>query len=103
MGKMVSTVFGGARQPEGGARTQPNGAAAMGQEHGLVAGKKFTVGHLAVPFYRTRIPILCGGRTLYCRRIEFQLGSWIRLNLEIIFSLAMVEQGIRSRLDHLLT
>jgi hypothetical protein len=43
-------------------------------------GEKFTVGHWVVPFYRTRIPISCGGRTLSCRRFEFQLESQIHLN-----------------------
>jgi hypothetical protein len=43
-------------------------------------GEKFTVGHQVVPFYRTRIPISCGGRTLSRRRIEFQLGSRICLD-----------------------
>jgi hypothetical protein len=35
-------------------------------------GKKYTVGNRAVPFYRTRIPISCGGRTLSHRRFELQ-------------------------------
>jgi hypothetical protein len=39
MGKTVSTVFGSALQPEGGARTQLNSAATMGWEHGLAAEK----------------------------------------------------------------
>jgi hypothetical protein len=43
-------------------------------------GEKFTVGHRAVPFYRTRIPISCGGRTLSRRRFEFQLESQICSN-----------------------
>jgi hypothetical protein len=53
-------------------------------------------------FYRTRIPISCGGQTLSHRRIEFQLGSQIHLDLEIVFGLTMVEHGISSRLGQLL-
>jgi hypothetical protein len=89
--------------PKGELGTQPNGATTMGQELGLAAGKKFTVAHREVPFYRTRIPISCGGRTLSHRRTEFQLGSQIRLDLEIIFCFTMVEQGIRSHLGEFLT
>jgi hypothetical protein len=40
-------------------------------------GEKFTVGHRVVPFYRTRIPISCGGRTLSHKRFDFQLESQI--------------------------
>jgi hypothetical protein len=38
-------------------------------------GEKFTMGHQAVPFYRTRIPISSGGQTLSHIRFEFQLES----------------------------
>jgi hypothetical protein len=59
---------------KGELRTLPNGVTTMGWELSLAVGGKFSVGHQAVPFYRTRIPISCGGQTLSRRRIEFQLG-----------------------------
>jgi hypothetical protein len=88
----------------GGALGLLNGAcgASIRRESESCDGEKFTVGHRAVLFYRTRIPISCRGRTLSRRRIEFQLGSRIRLDLEIIFGLTMVEQGISCYVGRLL-
>jgi hypothetical protein len=71
VGKTLSTVFGGALQPEGGAWDVAEWCDDDGTGARFGGGEKYTVAHRVVPFYRTRIPISCGGRTLSHRRTEF--------------------------------